>query len=303
MYRYRAYGIGIHSEIDLESPQSADVTADVTIRYGAVDRAALAFKANGAALHVLPDEIVIAWSLFGAFALRGGTEIVIDPAAGADEGLIRNALLASVMALLLHQRGLFVVHASAVCIDGQAVAFAAESGMGKSTTAVALYTRGHRFIADDVLALQLDVEGRLMALPGFPRFKLWSQAASAIGYDAAGMPAISKHHDKLLQSAVERSVDAPLPLSRLYMLADGEIGVQPLESRAALIEVMRHAYVGHLALLHGVDVPRMAGDAAAHFRRCEQVTRLGLMRTLSRPRDLAQLEVVSQMIEADARSD
>ena len=73
------------------------------------------------------------------FLIRGGREIVIDAAPGVEQRLIRLFLLGPALALLLHQRRFLVLHASAVMIDGAAVAFVAEKGMGKSTLAAALH--------------------------------------------------------------------------------------------------------------------------------------------------------------------
>src|SRR3954468_14330500 len=62
-------------------------------------------------------------------------------------------------------RGLEVFHASAVAVDGRALAFVGPTGAGKTSVAVRLVARGARFLTDDVLALD-DVHGAVRAHPG-----------------------------------------------------------------------------------------------------------------------------------------
>ena len=62
-------------------------------------------------------------------------------------------------------QGLEVLHASAVAIDGRAIAITAPSGVGKSTLATALMRLGARPVTDDVLAVEGDGT-RLMSHPG-----------------------------------------------------------------------------------------------------------------------------------------
>src|SRR4051812_31049684 len=62
-------------------------------------------------------------------------------------------------------RGLEVFHASAVTVEGGALAFVGPTGAGKTSLAVQLVARGARFLTDDVLALD-KAEEQLRAHPG-----------------------------------------------------------------------------------------------------------------------------------------
>lgn len=62
-------------------------------------------------------------------------------------------------------RGLEVMHASGVVIDGRAVLIAGPPGAGKSSLAAALLRRGGRLLSDDAVALQL-TERTLVAHAG-----------------------------------------------------------------------------------------------------------------------------------------
>ena len=76
-------------------------------------------------------------------------------------------LIAQVLPFASVLHGLEVLHASAVAIDGAAVALAGPSGSGKTSLAVALCREGAEFLADDVLAIELG-DGELIAHSGAP---------------------------------------------------------------------------------------------------------------------------------------
>ena len=65
-------------------------------------------------------------------------------------------VLAQALPLASILQGMEVLHASAVCLDGRAVAFLGRSGAGKTTLATRLLARGARLLTDDVLALTAD---------------------------------------------------------------------------------------------------------------------------------------------------
>src|SRR5438105_10993 len=106
MHFYRAYGLSVQSELPLPelSPGSAS-EPDVVIRFGELRH--LEPPVNGARgyVHVGATEARCGWPEVGAFHVRGGREIVVDPAPGTDPGYVRLVLLGTILAILLHQRG------------------------------------------------------------------------------------------------------------------------------------------------------------------------------------------------------
>ena len=103
----------------------------------------------------------------------GAVECHLDP--GADPALAAVLLAGLVLAFLLNVAGECVLHASAVEIDGVAIAFAGPSGAGKSTLAALLCGDGARLITDDVLRLGLG-EG-VVCIGGGPQLRLRPGAA------------------------------------------------------------------------------------------------------------------------------
>jgi hypothetical protein len=94
-----------------------------------------------------------------------------------DKADLRNVLLA-VAPKLLALRGHYVLHASAVILDGEVSAFCGESGAGKTTTARALAHAGAPLVCEDKLVVRTRGE-RVEAVPGIEMELLrWSQAAA-----------------------------------------------------------------------------------------------------------------------------
>jgi len=83
-----------------------------------------------------------------------GRRIVAAPPAGPAWRWER-LVLAQVLPLAAVLRGMDVLHASAVALNGRAVAFLGSSGVGKTTLASRLVARGARLVTDDVLAVDL----------------------------------------------------------------------------------------------------------------------------------------------------
>lgn len=167
--------------------------------------------------------------------VRDGTRIVYALARpDAVDGLV--FVVATGFGTLLHQRGELVLHASAVERYGRAVAFAAPSGIGKSTLATVLCQRDCRFLADDICLVGAD--GQLQ--PDGRQLKLWLEALRGLDMVAAAGAPVRSSFEKYFVAPAQTAA-GPAPLDRLYLLADakqpsdlGIVPLGPLEAVAAL---------------------------------------------------------------------
>jgi hypothetical protein len=237
------------------------------------------------------DEARLHWPDVGAILVREGREIVLDPPPGAAADLLRLYLLGPVLGLLLHQRGLLVLHASAVALDGGVVAFLGQTGDGKSTTAAMLHARGCAVVADDVVAVDLGASGGPAALPGFPQLKLWPDAVTALGETPESLPRVHAGEDKRVRR-VDAAGMASRPLRRLYVLTDaGSLDLEPLTGHAAVFELLQHSH----AALEGLG-------PASCLTHCARLAAAVPVRRLRRPRCLAGLGELAALVERDAGS-
>jgi hypothetical protein len=175
---------------------------------------------------------------------------------GADPGLLRIFLEGNILAHALAADGLLALHASAVEVDGRALAIIGPSGMGKSTLAALLCAAGAGLVSDDVLRVDSGDPGP-MCFPGTRALRLRPAAASlAAGIDTTAVDETADGRTKVVPT---RRADAPLPLASAIL---------PEPSREAkTLEMMRLAAIDGLKQL--ISHPRLVA-----WRAPEQIGRL-----------------------------
>lgn len=152
------------------------------------------------------------------FRIAQGSEIVLHTDRSQDPAEIETHLTSLVAGLVLHQRQVLPLHASAVSIDGSAVSFAGTSGAGKSTLASAFALQGYPLIADDVCRIEFARDGSPMVAPGPPRLRLWPDMAAALGRTPETLSIARSHHPKRVLTDVDKETN-PLPLRVLIRLS------------------------------------------------------------------------------------
>ena len=299
MFSYTAYGLGIHSFVPLPELIAEEQKADVVFRLGRVNGSSLhtvdemhRFKADSNEAHYFMDGV-------GSFLARGGQEIIVDPRPDADERVVRLCLLGPALALILHQRQRLVLHASAVAAGDRAIVFLGGQGWGKSTLAAALHLRGHKMLADDVTAIQMDCDFPKV-LPGFPQCKLWPDAVSALGASPENFPLLHPDFSKRAFRVTSGFPRGPLPLKHIYVLATGErLEIESLRPQEALLELIRHSYAARFGnhLLQATGI-------ALHFKQCVALVQNASLYRFRRPASLSVLdEHVSMLINDMSRKE
>lgn len=191
--------------------------------------------ANGAFLFRYPDgtEFVVANA---EIWMRWQPPLIFEDAS--------TYLSGPILAFVMRLRGAVCLHASAVDIDGHAIAIAGSAGAGKSTLAAALVAEGATLIAEDVVAMVSDGES-VLCIPSYAGIRLWPESAELLFGDRDALPSISPTWDKRM---LETPTTAePRPLAAIYHLERGdETLIAELEPRDALIRLVACSYRGEL---------------------------------------------------------
>jgi hypothetical protein len=289
MFHYVAYGLAIDSELELpELSSRRNDKPDATIRFGEVTD----FRPNVANRnhHATPEEFLLNYPDVGKFHVRQGAEIVVDLESGAYSNLLRVCLLGPVMAALLHQRGLLVLHGSAINIDGNAVAFLGDKGWGKSTLAAFMQARGHRFISDDVLPVSIVSSQNIQLIPGFPQIKLWPDSVEYLGMQSENMSLLQPDLDKRGLLLDRGFCENQASLAAIYVLdIDEREEITRIEPRQALIELVRHSYL--------VRYLQRTSTSMTHLRQCREVLSTVPAYYLKRRPSLLQLNETAELVE------
>jgi hypothetical protein len=169
-----------------------------------------------------------------------------------DRELVRYLFLSLVAAFILHERNLLPLHAGAVRIGEEAVAFVAPAGGGKSSLTAYCVGAGRALISDDVLPL-VRRGGEVLALPGPPQLRLWPDSAAALWADPATLPRHALRTEKRqiwLPLSDRYYALHPVRLRAVYVLErseDRRVAVTPLTHREAVLALVSSAFGNFLA--------------------------------------------------------
>jgi hypothetical protein len=185
---YRQCGMLMRSEVSLDLPVTSNERWDVDVRWGP-DVLECADPPPGELLaeyvsgdthwYTLTDTglgLVLRFKNCGEFVISYDlTEVVIHRDPSGRSELLPVLLAGTASAVLLTLRGATVLHASAVSVDGVALAFVGQSGRGKTTVAALMCLEGAQLVTDDVLAVE--VGSPATCIGGATALRLRSSAA------------------------------------------------------------------------------------------------------------------------------
>jgi hypothetical protein len=220
-YFYRAFGLNIRSSIEIPELIAAAGVPDVSIRYGSVPDQLEEPKKISVRFQAKQDLFLLKVDNVAKYLVYKGNEITVQKYPGATEEEIHLFLLGSAIGALIHQRGMFPVHASSVKVDGGCVMFCGASGDGKSTTAKAFLERGYPLHTDDICVISINGEGIPMVSPESPHLKLWEDSLLEIGKNPEAYSRV-RHVINKFTVLVEDSFDlTALPVKKIYILSPG----------------------------------------------------------------------------------
>jgi hypothetical protein len=115
MHFYSAYGLSIQSELELPELVATDESSGaVAIRFGKVEPLPAEVDSQFHSFWASPHEVCLCFREGGAYLVRTGKEIIVQPFPNVAEEVIRLGILGPALSMLLHQRGLLVLHGSAI---------------------------------------------------------------------------------------------------------------------------------------------------------------------------------------------
>lgn len=284
MYIYIAYNLCIHSEFPLPELMPAEGAPDIVIQRGTLDGIEQKLIAEQG------DRIFGRVPGIAAFLIENGRQITVEPLA-EDESMLSPSILGAAMSVILRQRGLLVLHASSVAIDGKVVAFMGGSGWGKSTLANAFHAKGYPVLTDDVLAIDMQSTPPIV-IPAFPQFKLCHDAAVALGHDTDMLKPLFPSAPKLSYKFTQGFQQTPLPLHCIYVLDKGDRHqITRLKPQDAFAELIRHT--------RSPSLLSPSAFAAPHLRQCAELINSVVFSRFTRQPSLADLPVLVKLVEED----
>lgn len=190
---YGLHGLRIRSDVALAGFPVPDGDPDVEVRWGPPAPVPLEAPAGRViAARTIGDRYwYVAAEVAGAITLRvpGVCDFLVDseatsvecrPDPATEPGFVGVLVAGLVTAVLLGLRGDAVLHASAVAVDGAAIALAGASGAGKSTLAAVLCAAGATLVTDDLLRIGRGQDAPVLCIGGAPQLRLRPHGAWAV---------------------------------------------------------------------------------------------------------------------------
>lgn len=233
MHEYQAFGLRWRSAPPLPLPPAPPMDvdggeADVAIHLGRVPQALCQPAAERhidtpqrkARWQACPGEFLMHVDSIGSIHIGHGRTVLAQPRAALEPfGRFMYRVLSAVV---LQQRGLTPLHASANATDDGALLFLGPSGVGKSTLAATLATRGMPLLCDDLTAVGTASNGRVAAWPAFPGVRLWGEAVARLGPHQS--PQLFGRAAKLYVPCAAHPT--PLAVRAVYLLATSDTGAR-----------------------------------------------------------------------------
>lgn len=307
---YRCYGTNIRSTWPLPLTHSADANspdielleAPATFFETIGSRFAMRLDASDWFQHVhLPDgSDYLRWTGLFDFLVSGdGHRIWGHALPGGSLERLQTYLMGQVVSMAMVKQGIEPLHATAVVIDGQAVAFLGDSGFGKSTLGAAFVKAGFTILTDDLLVIERK-ERQFMAHPGPARLKLMPESADVLLPGHGASVTMNPATAKLVLSLGNRQAwRSPAPTDSLYILAapDPTACVQTpeirhLSRRDACISLVRNTFN---------TVIQGPARQARQFKMATELAASLEIRSLVYPRGLQRISEVVDAIVADVR--
>lgn len=308
MFIYKAFGLEIASEIELPGMIGNGLWGgdpDVRIILGEVDQSLVTgAEVEGPNYRVSGDDVYLWWDDIGKVRISKGELVTVEPVSdleSTDELNLIPFILGPVMALMLHQRGFLVLHGSAVNVSHgtvqsndlpSAVAFLGHRGNGKSTTAIHLYVEGYPLVADDILAIKFNPEGKPVVYPGYPHVRLSDEAYHQVRDRTDILTPIRTLAGKVFCDASYQFSPEPVNLERIYVIEKipkdegGSTGISVLKSQENLIDLIRHS-VANRIFQHTTQQENLLN--CARLVNNVQVKRLELVHSFEDIQDLVRV--------------
>jgi len=307
---YRLYGVSISSELALPFPEprgciepelckveirlSSESISD-TLGPGATTQRS---PFSGFYFSQMPDaSSYVRWDDVGEVLIsKNGELITCHPFPQTESESFHVYLLGQALSFALVKRGFEPVHASAVAVGNQAIAFIGDCGLGKSTLAAAFLQAGHRLLTDDLLLLQTRTRA-IVAFPGPARIKLFPKVAGKFLADASsGVPLNPKTQKQIIPLNDSQVCSEAMPLGAIYVLAspnkahDNSVRITSLTQREAFVRLLENTFNRVI-----VDPDRLR----RHFDAAQALANVMPIRKLSYPRALERLPLVREAILSD----
>lgn len=278
LYKYKAFGLCIHSNIHFKYLLESDGEADVLISYQDLSDRFPELPKESSWFSADVEEFLLQQVNVGRFLVTSGKYIHVDPDQNNASDDYKLYILGTCFGVLLMQRGIIPLHGSALLVDGKGIIIAGESGAGKSTLAAALLKNGHRIITDDIACLGYGEKDEIMIYPGYPSQNLCQDSLERILGMSDNYPKTVNNKKKLCVPVSDYYIDEAVKLSAVFELQSGNVDKVKIESLHGIQKfnsLVRNTY--------RINLVKEIGFTNQHFMNCSRLSEAVPVYRITRP--------------------
>lgn len=262
MYKYKAFGFIIESEIEIIHIPYAEADAQVDVRIVVADLQSKGYSRESDIC--TRDEMCFCPKDLAILRVTDGKLIEVEPLhSGKDQTHLTVFIMGSCMGAIIHQRGLLPLHGSCVTKEGKSVLIMGNSGAGKSTLASEFLNNGWKLLTDDVAIIK-NIDEIPMVQSSYPSQKLWKDSLAHYKREDERVHTLYSRgqEDKYGVNVEDMFQDGTAPLSLLVRLLAAEnvrTGAFLEKGFARIEQVRQNTYRSYM-----IDTQ----DQQKHFQRC-----------------------------------
>jgi len=236
------------------------------------------------------------------FLLSGEKQMIFcNPNSKISKNTVRHLFINQIVPLYLASKGHFVIHSSAVSINGKGVVFLGKSRAGKSTLASIFCKNGYKLITDDFLLTKY--KNGLHAVPSYPAIRLSNQT---IDFLFNKIPKVFTNHDftdkKWLKAdgKIIKYSNKVVPIQRIYILASNSkkldkspVTIKKCSPKDSLTDLLHNCF-----FIDSSDSKLIESN----FNYCALTLKSDIIRKLTYKKEFSVLSEVKDKILKDIRN-
>jgi len=249
VYRYKAFGLNLYSDIKIPELNISEGEEDVRIQLGTVPRDIKDVLEQSDQYQLSRKAFIFDIENIAWYYIIEGKQIVIEPYVDADMDSVTVYLLGTAMGVLFIQRNRVAIHGSAVSVGQKALIITGDCGAGKTSLTTAFRKNGYGFLADDISAIAIDQGQQPFVYPAFPQQRLCTDTAQKMGYDLQILKLASMEENKYIVKLEEDFIEEKRPLTVIVEIQIGtseEVVLEELRGIEKVKRIEKNIYCGPL---------------------------------------------------------
>ena len=229
------------------------------------------------------------------YLVKDGSSIVFEKIGPGNYQQVRQFLFGSAFGALFLQRQYLPLHACVLSKDNHTIAFAGDSGAGKSTMAAWFHQAGYDLISDDVCVFKFNGDKEPLMYSTYPRIKLCRDAMYNFDIRTDECQQDTIRSDKYHVSIEDRFHRGPAKLDHLFFLQYGEnTTIIPMSTGEAVHQLAVNTYRKEF-----IKIMKLQG---VHLKNCTEIAKNTNIQVLERPKDFSlmlenQLQIERYILE------